>query len=179
MANAAKAPQRKPKRATAPRQEPRKKKRAIALAGGGPAAGLHIGALEALEQHGVTFDVWSLSCIGAWVGVYYNQLKTQPQSIADARLLQGARVSRQRVLPRLPGQQGVRAASPGLHVGVAGAFAGSADLLERLQFRQRIARCRQGMAEVPDDARDVAARRRRECACAEQCPGREPDKPGT
>jgi predicted acylesterase/phospholipase RssA len=52
----------------------RPKKRAIALAGGGPAAGLHIGALAALEKHGVTFDVWSLSCIGAWVGVYYNQL---------------------------------------------------------------------------------------------------------
>lgn len=53
---------------------PRKKKRAIALAGGGPAAGFHIGALSALEQYGVTFDVWSLSCIGGWVGVYYNQL---------------------------------------------------------------------------------------------------------
>ena len=52
----------------------RKKKRAIALAGGGPAAGFHIGALAALEAYGVTFDVWSLSCIGAWVGVYYNQL---------------------------------------------------------------------------------------------------------
>jgi hypothetical protein len=77
MANAAKAPQRKTRRAVAPRDEPRKKKRAIALAGGGPAAGLHIGALSALEERGVTFDVWSLSCIGAWVGVYYNQLKDQ------------------------------------------------------------------------------------------------------
>src|SRR3954453_21458180 len=53
---------------------PRRKKRAIALAGGGPAAGFHIGALQALEAHGITFDVWSLSCIGAWVGTYYNQL---------------------------------------------------------------------------------------------------------
>jgi predicted acylesterase/phospholipase RssA len=52
----------------------RKKKRAIALAGGGPAAGFHIGALAALEECGVNFDVWSLSCIGAWVGTYYNQL---------------------------------------------------------------------------------------------------------
>jgi predicted acylesterase/phospholipase RssA len=52
----------------------RKKKRAIALAGGGPAAGFHIGALAALEAYGVSFDVWSLSCIGAWVGTYYNQL---------------------------------------------------------------------------------------------------------
>jgi len=75
MAIAAKAPQRGNKRATTRAPERRPKKRAIALAGGGPAAGLHIGALSALEEHGVTFDVWSLSCIGAWVGVYYNQLK--------------------------------------------------------------------------------------------------------
>jgi predicted acylesterase/phospholipase RssA len=47
--------------------------RAITLAGGGPAAGLHIGALEALEEAGITFDVWALSCIGAWVGIVYNQ----------------------------------------------------------------------------------------------------------
>ena len=52
----------------------RPKKRAITLAGGGPAMGFHIGALGALEKAGVSFDVWSLSCIGAWVGVYYNQL---------------------------------------------------------------------------------------------------------
>ena len=52
----------------------RDKKRAIALAGGGPAAGFHIGALKAFEEHDIEFDVWSLSCIGAWVGIYYNQL---------------------------------------------------------------------------------------------------------
>ncbi|NRF67470.1 patatin-like phospholipase family protein [Aquincola sp. S2] len=52
----------------------RPKKRAIALAGGGPAAGFHIGVLSALEDYRLSFDVWSLSCIGAWVGVYYNQL---------------------------------------------------------------------------------------------------------
>ncbi len=44
-------------------------KRAIALAGGGPAAALHIGALEYLNEHGIKFDqpddVWALSCIGA------------------------------------------------------------------------------------------------------------------
>lgn len=49
-----------------------KKKRAIALAGGGPAAGLHIGALAALEDRGIAFDVFSLSCVGAWVGIVYN-----------------------------------------------------------------------------------------------------------
>ena len=49
-----------------------KKKRAIALAGGGPAAGLHIGALAALEDADIEFDVFALSCIGAWVGIVYN-----------------------------------------------------------------------------------------------------------
>jgi predicted acylesterase/phospholipase RssA len=48
-------------------------KRAITLGGGGPAAGLHIGVLRALHSAGITFDVWSLSCIGAWVGIVYNQ----------------------------------------------------------------------------------------------------------
>ena len=57
----------------------RKRKRAICLAGGGPAAGLHIGVLEGLKERGITFDdensVWALSCIGAWVGIIYNQAK--------------------------------------------------------------------------------------------------------
>src|SRR5947199_4113878 len=48
-------------------------KRAITLGGGGPAAGLHIGVLEALAAQNITFDVWALSCIGAWVGIVYNQ----------------------------------------------------------------------------------------------------------
>jgi predicted acylesterase/phospholipase RssA len=48
-------------------------KRAITLAGGGPAAGLHIGVLQRLEEAGIKFDVWALSCIGAWVGLVYNQ----------------------------------------------------------------------------------------------------------
>jgi predicted acylesterase/phospholipase RssA len=51
--------------------------RAICLGGGGPAAGLHIGALEGLKKNGIQFNnnqsVWALSCIGAWVGVIYNQ----------------------------------------------------------------------------------------------------------
>jgi predicted acylesterase/phospholipase RssA len=54
-------------------------KRAICLAGGGPAAGLHIGVLEGLAAKGIKFtresDVWALSCIGAWVGILYNQAK--------------------------------------------------------------------------------------------------------
>ena len=54
-------------------------KRAICLAGGGPAAGLHIGVLQGLKEHGIDFDnensVWALSCIGAWVGIIYNQAK--------------------------------------------------------------------------------------------------------
>lgn len=48
-------------------------KRAIALGGGGPAAGLHIGVLEALANADIEFEVWALSCIGAWVGIVYNQ----------------------------------------------------------------------------------------------------------
>jgi len=52
-------------------------KRAICLAGGGPAAGLHIGVLKGLRDAGITFDmkhdVWALSFIGAWVGTIYNQ----------------------------------------------------------------------------------------------------------
>src|SRR6266702_1072513 len=51
--------------------------RAICLAGGGPAAGLHIGVLKGLEENGIKFnnegDVWALSCIRAWVGIIYNQ----------------------------------------------------------------------------------------------------------
>ena len=53
-----------------PNQQPT---RAITLGGGGPAAGLHIGVLEALANANINFDVWSLSCIGAWVGIVYNQ----------------------------------------------------------------------------------------------------------
>jgi predicted acylesterase/phospholipase RssA len=51
-------------------------KRAIALAGGGPACGLQIGALKRFaEESDFDFDVWALSCIGAWVGVVYNQFE--------------------------------------------------------------------------------------------------------
>jgi predicted acylesterase/phospholipase RssA len=52
-------------------------KRAITLGGGGPAAGLHIGVLEALAARDITFDVWALSCIGAWVGIVYNQFDVE------------------------------------------------------------------------------------------------------
>ncbi|MGF1474386.1 MAG: patatin-like phospholipase family protein [Geminicoccaceae bacterium] len=57
-------------------------KRAITLAGGGPAAGLHIGALKRFEEAGITFDVWALSCIGAWVGIIYNQFKRDEKALA-------------------------------------------------------------------------------------------------
>lgn len=50
-------------------------RRAIALGGGGPAAGLHIGALKCFHDHGIEFDVWSLSCVGVWVGGYYNSFE--------------------------------------------------------------------------------------------------------
>jgi len=49
-------------------------KRAIALAGGGPAVGLSLGALKRLiDEEKMHFDVWSTACIGAWVAVLYNQ----------------------------------------------------------------------------------------------------------
>ncbi len=48
-------------------------KRAITLAGGGAAAGLPIRALRVLKDEGIDFDVWALSCIGAWVGLVYQQ----------------------------------------------------------------------------------------------------------
>jgi predicted acylesterase/phospholipase RssA len=48
-------------------------KRAIALAGRGSVAGLHIGALRYFKSVGIEFDVWALSGIGAWVGIIYNQ----------------------------------------------------------------------------------------------------------
>ncbi len=49
-------------------------KRAIALAGGGPAVGLSLGALKRLhEEPDIQFDVWSCACIGAWLGVVWNQ----------------------------------------------------------------------------------------------------------
>ena len=47
-------------------------KRAIVMGGGGPAAGLHIGALKCFQEAGIKFDVWALSCVGVWVGTIYN-----------------------------------------------------------------------------------------------------------
>lgn len=63
----------------------KKKQRAIALAGGGPAAGLHIGVLAALEEAKIRFEVFSLSCVGAWVGIVYN---TRPTDAKRSRALQ-------------------------------------------------------------------------------------------
>ncbi|MGZ8197659.1 MAG: patatin-like phospholipase family protein [Burkholderiales bacterium] len=72
MANAATRSSRAARAVRSRLPRPNKVRRAITLAGGGPAAGLHIGALTALEEEKIEFDVWSLSCIGAWVGVVYN-----------------------------------------------------------------------------------------------------------
>lgn len=50
-----------------------KKKRALTLAGGGPAVGIGLGVLKALgENPEIKFDVWSLSCVGAWLGCLYH-----------------------------------------------------------------------------------------------------------
>jgi predicted acylesterase/phospholipase RssA len=49
-----------------------KQKRALTLAGGGPAVGIGLGALRALQEFEIKFDVWSLSCVGAWLGCLYH-----------------------------------------------------------------------------------------------------------
>ena len=48
-----------------------KPKRAIAISGGGPTLGIAIGALEALQQKGIHFNVYSCACIGSWVACIY------------------------------------------------------------------------------------------------------------
>jgi predicted acylesterase/phospholipase RssA len=52
----------------------KEKKRAIALSGGGPVAGIEIGALKAFEENGINFDIFSCACVGSWVGCLYNSL---------------------------------------------------------------------------------------------------------
>jgi predicted acylesterase/phospholipase RssA len=71
-----------------------KLKRAITLGGGGPAAGLHIGVLEALAETDIVFDVWALSCIGAWVGIVYNQFDQKKFKTARERAEQTAQFFR-------------------------------------------------------------------------------------
>jgi predicted acylesterase/phospholipase RssA len=72
-----------------------KLKRAITLGGGGPAAGLHIGVLEALAEHPeIEFDVWALSCIGAWVGIVHNQIDPEKFKTARERAEQTAQFFR-------------------------------------------------------------------------------------
>jgi len=66
----------------------RQRRRAITLAGGGPAAGLHIGALARLEKENIEFDVWSLSCIGAWVGIVYHQFDPPDRALQTYRFFQ-------------------------------------------------------------------------------------------
>lgn len=49
------------------------KKRALTIAGGGPVVGIGLGVLEALTEHPeLEFQVWSLSCVGAWLGCLYH-----------------------------------------------------------------------------------------------------------
>lgn len=50
------------------------------MAGGGPVGGWHIGVLRAMAEHDMLDDikVWSLSCIGAWIGILYNTFEGEP-----------------------------------------------------------------------------------------------------
>ncbi|GBC60490.1 alpha/beta hydrolase [Desulfonema ishimotonii] len=50
------------------------KKRAIALSGGGPVAGIEIGALKAFKEKQIDFDIYSCACVGSWIGCLYNSL---------------------------------------------------------------------------------------------------------
>ncbi len=49
-----------------------KSKRAIALSGGGPPVGTQVGALKALDEFGIEFDVFSTDCIGSWTACIFN-----------------------------------------------------------------------------------------------------------
>ncbi len=50
----------------------KKIKRAIALSGGGPPVGTQIGALKALDEFGIEFDVFTTDCIGSWTACIFN-----------------------------------------------------------------------------------------------------------
>jgi predicted acylesterase/phospholipase RssA len=50
----------------------KKIKRAIALSGGGPPVGLQVGALKALDENEIEFDVFTTDCIGSWTACIYN-----------------------------------------------------------------------------------------------------------
>jgi predicted acylesterase/phospholipase RssA len=50
----------------------KKIKRAIALSGGGPPVGLQVGALKALNEFNIEFDVFTTDCIGSWTACIYN-----------------------------------------------------------------------------------------------------------
>ncbi len=47
-------------------------KRAIALSGGGPPVGLQVGALKALDEFDIEFEVFTTDCIGSWTACIYN-----------------------------------------------------------------------------------------------------------
>lgn len=54
-------------------------KRAISLAGGGPAVGLSLGAMKRLcVEEGIEFDLYSTACIGAWVATTFNMNPEKP-----------------------------------------------------------------------------------------------------
>lgn len=59
----------------------KRKNRAIALSGGGPVAGIEIGALKAFEEVGIDFDIYSCACVGSWVGCLYNSLAKESDRI--------------------------------------------------------------------------------------------------
>lgn len=61
----------------------KKIKRAIALSGGGPPVGLQVGALKALDENNIHFDVFSTDCIGSWTAAVY---KSHEETVRIQRL---------------------------------------------------------------------------------------------
>lgn len=61
----------------------KKIKRAMALSGGGPPVGLQVGALKALQENGIEFDVFTTDCIGSWTACIYN---SQPKAKRFAKM---------------------------------------------------------------------------------------------
>src|SRR5262249_16751832 len=60
------------------------KKRALTLAGGGPAVGIGLGILRALNDFPeIEFKVWSMSCVGAWLGCLYHASPKPKRTDAD------------------------------------------------------------------------------------------------
>ena len=81
------------------------KRRALTLAGGGPAVGIGLGVLQALQKFPeIKFDVWSLSCVGAWLGCLYHvsPKRTQEEKLKFVTSLMEGFFREDRVYDKFP-----------------------------------------------------------------------------